>query len=67
MIVNTKWDKTRDSTELGFWTTNANIGNILGFVLCESIHSLNINWKMQMLLAAAFTFAIAVVTYFRVD
>lgn len=35
VIVNSRWDKNRDSTALGFWSTNANVGNILGFIICE--------------------------------
>lgn len=35
MIVNEKWDKKRESTALGFWVTNGNFGNIVGYIICH--------------------------------
>jgi len=45
VIVNSRWDKGRDSTMLGFWATNANVGNILGFVICEEVNILKLPWE----------------------
>ena len=34
MIINEKWDKKKNTTALGFWATNGNFGNIIGFFIC---------------------------------
>jgi sugar phosphate permease len=35
MIVNSQYDSKKESIQLGIWSTNTNIGNILGFVICQ--------------------------------
>lgn len=67
VLVNSKWHKSRDSTELGFWTTNANVGNIIGFAICEIVHSLNYNWKIQMYIAALLCLTTYLFVYFRLN
>jgi sugar phosphate permease len=34
VIVNSKWDREKNSTALGFWATNVNVGNIIGLMMC---------------------------------
>lgn len=34
MLINSSYDNKKDAIKLGFWSTNTNFGNILGFVIC---------------------------------
>ena len=37
MIVHSQFDPDRYSALLGFWTTNVNFGNMMGFILCQLV------------------------------
>lgn len=45
MIINEKWDKKKNTTALGFWATNGNFGNIIGFFICFQIGDLDLPWE----------------------
>lgn len=66
VIVNSRWDRKRNSTALGFWSTNANVGNILGFMICEEVHLLHWPWEDEMYEAAAITFVMGILVYWRI-
>jgi sugar phosphate permease len=66
VIVNSRWDKSRNSTALGFWATNANVGNILGFAICEEVHKLHLPWEEEMYCTAALTFIIGILVFCRI-
>ena len=34
MIVHERWDQKKNSVALGFWATNTNTGNIVGYLIC---------------------------------
>jgi sugar phosphate permease len=49
VIVNSKWDREKNSTALGFWATNANVGNIVGLLMCEQVHLFNWPWEDEII------------------
>lgn len=66
VIVNSRWDKSRNSTALGFWATNANVGNILGFAICEEVNLLQRPWEEEMYCTAALTFVMGILVLWRI-
>lgn len=45
MIVKQKWDQKKNPAAMGFWPTNTNIGNIVGYLICtEFVMALNFPW-----------------------
>jgi len=59
-LTNQYIDLKKDGAAMGFWTSNANIGNILGFALTGLIIDvLQLGWEIAMILVALLQFFIA--------
>jgi len=59
MATMSNWfGKGRRGLLLAFWSVNANVGNILGSVVCEN---LNENWKLNVLVTASISVVIGLI------
>jgi len=59
-LTNQYIDLKKDGAAMGFWTSNANIGNILGFALTGLIIDvMQLGWEIAMILVALLQFFIA--------
>lgn len=67
MVVHEKWDQRRNSIALGFWATNTNIGNIVGYLICtEFVMALDYPWEIGMYITAGFSFVAGILILWRV-
>ena len=59
-ITNQYFDLKKEGAAMGFWTSNANIGNILGFALTGLIINVfQFSWEVAMILIAILQLIVA--------
>jgi len=64
MIINTHYDNKRDGLKLGLWTTCTNVGNILGFIICQLLVLVgDLPWQVSMLVVGAYIILMAFLAY----
>ena len=51
MIINSKYSSDKTPILLGFWSTNANFGNIIGYLVFQFIQ---MDWRNDLYIAASF-------------
>jgi sugar phosphate permease len=60
MLINTEFDNKEDALKLGVWSTNTNVGNIVGFVVCQYLVLYNgLPWQVSMIIISIFIVAVA--------
>jgi len=67
-VVHSVFSPDRDTAILGFWATSPNVGNIIGFIIMQSIvlnHDLG--WQIGMYIVAVYMMANAIYIGVRVD
>lgn len=47
MIINSRYSSKENSTLLGFWSTNANFGNIIGYFVFQVM---NLSWQISLIM-----------------
>lgn len=52
MLINSQYCSKKESALLGFWSTNANFGNILGYLFFQV---LNFSWQVDLAIAGGFS------------
>lgn len=68
VLVHTVATPDKDGTLLGFWTTSANFGNILGFLACEAfVFGLGFGWQIGMLAISFYLIIIGTLIAVRID
>lgn len=68
MIVHSQFDPKKYSSLLGFWSTNANFGNIMGYGLCKLVfnaNGLNFKWNYVLAVSAFYTVLNGSLVFFR--
>lgn len=57
----------KDGVLLGFWVTSSNIGNIIGFVICQIfVFNQDLPWQTSMFIASGFMLLMGILLAFRV-
>jgi sugar phosphate permease len=56
MIIHSKFDPEKYTVLLGFWATNANVGNIIGYALSILLIAVGCDscWELQLIIAAIY-------------
>jgi sugar phosphate permease len=55
MLVNSQFDNKKEALILGLWSTNTNVGNIVGFVLCQYlVIQGGLDWEVAMFIIGGF-------------
>jgi len=63
-VVNSKFCSKQNSTLLGFWSTNANFGNIIGYFVFQVIR---FDWKLNLIIIGIYTLANGLLICLRVS
>jgi sugar phosphate permease len=55
MLVNSQFDNKKEAIKLGIWSTNTNVGNIMGFVICQYlVLNTGLPWEISMVFISLF-------------
>ena len=67
-LVRTVTDPDRDSALLGFWATCPNVGNIMGFCICQYFVLVRgLGWGFSMYLVAGYMLIMGLIIALRID
>ena len=67
-LTNQYFDLKKEGAAMGFWSSNANIGNILGFALTGLIVDvMQLGWEIAMIVVACLQLFIAFEVYINVS
>lgn len=64
MLINSKFSSKSNSTLLGFWATNANFGNIIGYFVFQMI---KFEWKLNLIIVGIYKFINGLLLCLRID
>lgn len=70
MIVNKKFDSNKYAVLLSFWATNANVGNIIGYLIFFTLKKTDVQsdsiWKIALEIGAVYSIINGVLIFLRI-
>lgn len=60
MIINSQYSSKENSTLIGFWSTNANFGNIIGYFVFQVM---NFGWETTLVLIGSYALLNGLLTF----
>lgn len=64
MLVNSQYDNKKEAVILGVWMTNTNVGNILGFALCQLlVIRAGLHWQIAMYIIGLYVIFNALIVF----
>lgn len=67
MLINSEFDNKTEALKLGVWSTNTNVGNILGLTVCQYLVISNgLPWQTSMYIIGFYLFIIGILVSYSI-